>query len=57
MPIVVINLPEGYSAETKRKLAEAIHKAIVEILGEKESIEIFNELSKENLVLSGFPQK
>ncbi len=45
MPFITVTLPEGHTKEQKQQFAEAVHQAVVNILGEKGEYIIFNELT------------
>lgn len=58
MPVVHVALYEGRSLEKKRKIAEAITKALVEIGGSKrESVHvIFENISRDDWVIGDAPE-
>ena len=55
MPIIHVEMLKGRSVEQKRQLAEAITKAMVEIVGARSegTMVVFHELKKENLARGG----
>jgi 4-oxalocrotonate tautomerase len=55
MPVIIINMLEGRSAEKKRKLLRKVTDAVVEALEvEPESVRIIiNEIPKENFAVAG----
>jgi 4-oxalocrotonate tautomerase len=57
MPVIIINMLEGRSAEKKRKLLRTVTDAVVEALEvEPESVRIIiNEIPKENFAVAGLP--
>jgi 4-oxalocrotonate tautomerase len=57
MPVIIINMLEGRSAEKKRKLLRKVTDAVVEALEvEPESVRIIiNEIPKENFAVAGLP--
>jgi 4-oxalocrotonate tautomerase len=57
MPVIIINMLEGRSAEKKRKLVRKVTDAVVEALEvEPESVRIIiNEIPKENFAVAGLP--
>jgi 4-oxalocrotonate tautomerase len=57
MPVIIINMLEGRSAEKKRKLLRKVTEAVVEALEvEPESVRIIiNEIPKENFAVAGLP--
>jgi 4-oxalocrotonate tautomerase len=57
MPVIIINMLEGRSAEKKRKLLKKVTDAVVEALEvEPESVRIIiNEIPKENFAVAGLP--
>jgi 4-oxalocrotonate tautomerase len=57
MPVIIINMLEGRSAEKKRKLLRKVADAVVEALEvEPESVRIIiNEIPKENFAVAGLP--
>jgi 4-oxalocrotonate tautomerase len=57
MPVIIINMLEGRSAEKKRKLLRKVTDAVVETLEvEPESVRIIiNEIPKENFAVAGLP--
>jgi 4-oxalocrotonate tautomerase family enzyme len=57
MPVIIINMLEGRSAEKKRKLLRKVTYAVVEALEvEPESVRIIiNEIPKENFAVAGLP--
>ncbi|MBB4683352.1 tautomerase family protein [Amycolatopsis jiangsuensis] len=52
MPMTKIYLREGSAPEHKHAISEAIHRALVEVLGipEDDRFHVFHELSDENLI-------
>jgi len=57
MPVIIINMLEGRSAEKKRKLLRKVTDAVVEALEvEPESVRIIiNEIPRENFAVAGLP--
>ncbi len=57
MPVVIINMLEGRSAQMKRELIKMITDAVVESLKVKpDSVRvIINEVPKENFAVAGLP--
>jgi 4-oxalocrotonate tautomerase len=57
MPVIIINMLEGRSAEKKRKLLRKVTDAVVEALEvEPESVRIIiYEIPKENFAVAGLP--
>jgi len=57
MPVIIINMLEGRSAEKKRKLLRKVTDAVVEALEvEPESVRIIiNKIPKENFTVAGLP--
>jgi 4-oxalocrotonate tautomerase len=58
MPVVRVIFYEGRSVEKKRRIAEAITNALVEIGGSKREAcnVIFENVSKEDWVIGGAPE-